>query len=171
MASCPAEPDQTIHMLLVRRNEFVPLSPRDGAPRKNRRAHCLRVARRVGCFSAVLDFSRQPKSSPRPKSRLSALYRFLAPPPLAPYRSAAYLIFAAKPSHGPADRRLSPFSRRGLAGRAGALRGPVPLGTKPGGAGHRVLGFARRPADDLRGGAQRIVRRAQRRGARPALYA
>ena len=44
------------------------------------------------------------------------------------------------------------------------------MGTKAGGDGHRVLGFSRRPADDLCGRARRIVRGAQCRSARSALY-
>src|SRR6202044_597886 len=56
----------------------------------------LPVGRRVGRFSAVLGFSRQPKSSHCPRSRLRARDPFLAPPPWAPYRSAAYPVFAAR---------------------------------------------------------------------------
>ena len=72
-------------------------------------------------------------------------------------------------AHGPADRRLSPFSRRDLAGRASTLRGPGPLGTEPGGDGRRLLRFTRRPADRVRRRARRIVRRSQCRGARAAV--
>src|SRR5580698_5395719 len=121
MASCPAEPDQTFHMLLVRRNDFVPLSPEDGAPRKSRRTNSLPVAGRVECFSAVLNRSRQPKNALAPSSRFRAGRRFLAPWPPAPYRSAAYLLFPVEPSHGYVDRRLPSIPFRYLAGRAGSL--------------------------------------------------
>jgi hypothetical protein len=53
-----------------------------------------------------------------------------------------------KLTHGSADRRLSPISRRCLAGRASALWGPGPLGTEPGGDGRRLL--TRRPCSALR---------------------
>src|ERR1700722_169938 len=55
-----------------------------------------------------------------PAVELSARHPFLASPPPAPYRSAAYLLFA-QAAHGSPDRKLSPISRRGPAARAGRL--------------------------------------------------
>src|SRR5208282_552842 len=85
-------------------------------------------------------------------------------------RLAAAQQFTSTPrSHGPAHRRLPEISRRDMAGRAGALRGAGALGAEPRDNGDRLLGFARRPADGVRRGSGRAVRRAQRRGPRAAL--
>src|SRR5580700_4198936 len=118
MASCPADQDLTIHMLLARRNDFVPLSPRDSAAQEPARTFPLPVVGRVGCFLPFRPAPVNPKVLPcavEVKRRPCVL----APRRRAPYRGAAFPLSAAKAPHGPPDRRLSPISRRGLAGRAG----------------------------------------------------
>src|ERR1700678_3683441 len=99
MASCPAEPDQTIHMLWVRRNEFVPLSPREGAPRKSRRTHSSLL---VGGSAASLPSWASPvnpkvltvrgggeesaiRSLRRRRGRLIAVQHILSSPPGSPW--------------------------------------------------------------------------------------
>src|SRR5271155_2808757 len=111
MASCPADQDPTLHMLLARRNDFVPLSPRDGAAQKPARAFPSPwwVGSAASCRSGLLPSTQKFRPCAVEVKRQPCV---LAPRPRAPYRGAAFPLSAAKAPHGPPDRRLPPISRR-----------------------------------------------------------